>query len=148
MFQPGKIIFKVWLFKNYEDLIIHSQRIQQPKHCASTNYNKDEDNSKKNHTKKSRYPSQTITDADYTDDMVLLANTPAQAKTLLHSLKWVAAGIGLHVNAHKMEYMCFNLGGNISTQNGSSLKLVDKFIYLGSSVSSTKMDINTQLAKA
>ena len=38
--------------------------------------------------------------------------------------------------------------GNISTLNGSSLKLVDKFTYLGSSVSSTKTDINTQLAKA
>ena len=28
-----------------------------------------------------RYPAKTITDADYTDDIVLLANTPAQAKT-------------------------------------------------------------------
>ena len=27
---------------------------------------------------------QTITDADYADDIVLLANTPGQAKTLLH----------------------------------------------------------------
>ena len=32
-----------------------------------------------------RYPPQTITDADYTDDMALLANTPAQAETLLHT---------------------------------------------------------------
>ena len=44
--------------------------------------------------------------------------------------------------------MCFNQTGNISTLNGSSLKLVDKFIYLGSSVSSTEIDINTRLAKA
>ena len=43
------------------------------------------------------------------------SNTLAQAKTLLHSLEWVAAGIGLHVNAHKMEYMCFNQRGFIST---------------------------------
>ena len=49
-----------------------------------------------------RYPAKTITDADYADDIVILANTPAQAKTLLHSLKQTAAGIGLHVNAHKM----------------------------------------------
>ena len=34
-----------------------------------------------------RYPAQTITDADYADDIVLLANTPAQAETLLHSLE-------------------------------------------------------------
>ena len=32
--------------------------------------------------------------------------------------------------------------------NCSSLKLVDKFTYLGSSVSSTETDINTRLAKA
>ena len=72
-----------------------------------------------------RYPTQTITDADYTDDIALLANTPTQAETLLHSLEWAAAGIGLHINAHKTEFMCFNQSGNISTLNGSSLKLVD-----------------------
>ena len=44
--------------------------------------------------------------------------------------------------------MCFNQTGNISTQNGSSLKLVDKFTYIGSSVLSTETDINTRLAKA
>ena len=85
-----------------------------------------------------RYPAQTITDADYADDKVLMANTPAQAETLLHSLERAAAGIGLHVNAHEMEYMCFNQSRDICTLNGSSLKLVDKFTYLG----------NTQLAKA
>ena len=45
-----------------------------------------------------RYHAQTITDADYTDDLALLAN----AENLLHSQEWAAAGIGLHVNAHKM----------------------------------------------
>ena len=78
----------------------------------------------------------------------LLANTPNQAKTLLHSLERAAAGIGLHVNAHKTEFMCFNQKGDISTLDGTSLKLVDKFTYLGSSVSSTKKDIDTRLTKA
>ena len=58
-----------------------------------------------------RYPAKTITDADYADDIALLANTPKQAETLLHSLERAAAGIGLHVNAHKTEYMCFNQKG-------------------------------------
>ena len=49
-----------------------------------------------------------MTDAHYADDIALLANTPAQAKTLLHSLEQAIAGIGLYVNAHKVEYMCFN----------------------------------------
>ena len=95
-----------------------------------------------------RYTAQTITDADYTDDIALPANTPAQAEILLHSLERAAVGIGLHVNADKTEYMCFNQRGDISTLNGSFLKLMYKFTYLGSSVSSTENDINTQLAKA
>ena len=95
-----------------------------------------------------RYPTKTITDNDYTNDIALLANAPAQAKTLKQNLEQVAAGIGLHVNTHKMEYMCFNQTSDISTLNGSALKLIDKFTYLGTSVSSTKTDIDTQLAKA
>ena len=44
--------------------------------------------------------------------------------------------------------MCFNQTGDISTLDESSLKLVDKFTYLGSSVSSSEKDIDTQLTKA
>ena len=79
-------------------------------------------------------------------DIALLTNAPARAETQPHSRERASAGTGLHVNAHKTEYMCFNQTGDISTLNGSSLKLVDKFTYLGSSVSSTKTD-NTRLAK-
>ena len=95
-----------------------------------------------------RYPAKTITDVDYADDIALLANTPNQAETLLHSLERAATGIGLHVNAHKTEYMCYNQTGDISTLDGTSLKLVDKFTYLGSSVSSTEKDSDTRLTKA
>ena len=95
-----------------------------------------------------RYPAKTITDADYADDIAILVNTPNQAETLLHSMERTAAGIGLHVNAHKTEYMCFNQAGDISTLDGTSLKLVDKFTYLGSSVSSTEKDIGTRQTKA
>ena len=95
-----------------------------------------------------RYPAPTITDADYADDIALLANTLTQAETLQYSLERAAARIGLHVNVHKTEYMCFNQRGDISTLNSSSLKLVDKFTYLESSVSSTEANINTRPAKA
>ena len=95
-----------------------------------------------------RYPAKTITDADHAESIAFLINEPAQAKTLLHSLERAAAGIGLHVNAHKMEYMWFNQTADISTLNGSSLKLFDKFTYQGSSVSSTETDIDMRLAKA
>ena len=43
-----------------------------------------------------RYPAKTITDADYADDIALLANTPNQAETLLHSLERAAAGMSMH----------------------------------------------------
>ena len=95
-----------------------------------------------------RYPEQTITDTDYADDIAFLANTTAQAESLLHRLEWVAGGIGLHVKADKMEYICFNQRGDISILNGGSLKLVDRFTYLGNSISSMENDINIQLAKA
>ena len=91
-----------------------------------------------------RYPATTITDADYADDIAILANTPDQAKTLLHSLERAAASIDLYVNAHKTEYMCYNQTGDISTREGTPLKLVDKFTYLGSSVESTENDIKTR----
>ena len=95
-----------------------------------------------------RYPAKLITDADYADDIAQLANTPNQAEKLLHSLERAAAGIGLHVNAHKTEFMCFNQKGDISTLDGTSLRPVDKFTYIGSSVSSTEKDIDTRLTKA
>ena len=49
---------------------------------------------------------------------------------------------------YKTEYMCYNQRGDITTLDGTPLKLVDKFIYLGSSVSSTEKEIGTQLTKA
>ena len=79
-----------------------------------------------------RYPAQTITDADYVDDIARQVNTPTHAEILLHNLERAAADIGLHVNTDKTEYTCFNQRGDISTLNGSFLKLVDKFTYLGS----------------
>ena len=88
-------------------------------------------------------------DVDYIDLIALLANTPTQAESLLHSLEKATGSIGLHVNADKMEYMCLNQNqkGDISTLNGGSLKLVVKFTNLGSSVTSTENDIIMCLVK-
>ena len=38
--------------------------------------------------KSRRSPAQSITDAVYIDDIALVANTPAQAESLLHSVTW------------------------------------------------------------
>ena len=94
-----------------------------------------------------KYPTQTIKDAEYADDIAPLANIPSRAETMLHCLEGTVADICLYVNADKTEYMCFNQRSDISTRNGCSLKLEDKFTYLRSSVSSTETDINTRLSK-
>ena len=95
-----------------------------------------------------RYPVQTIADADYTDDIVIQANTTTQVETPLHSLERAVGGICPHVNADKTECFCFNQRGDISALKGGPLKQVDKFTYLRISVSSTETDINMRLAKA
>ena len=51
------------------------------------------------------------------------------------------------MNADNMN-MCFDQKGDIFILKGISLKLEDKFIYLGSSISSSENDINMQLVKA
>ena len=45
-------------------------------------------------------------------------------------------------------HICYNQTGDITTLDGTPLKLVDKFTYLGSNVSSTEKDIDTRLTKA
>ena len=44
--------------------------------------------------------------------------------------------------------MCYNQTGDITTLDGASLKLVDKFACLASSISSTEKDIDTRQTKA
>ena len=85
---------------------------------------------------------------EYADDIALLANTTAEDKSLLHDLEGTAGDMGFHVNEDKRKYITFNQRGDIFTLRGGPLKLVERFIYLGSSVSSTETDINMQLAKA
>ena len=97
---------------------------------------------------RSRQISRNITDADYADDIALLPNTPIQAESQLHILEQAAVGVVPQMNADETEYICFNQEGDISTLNGVPLKLVDKFTYLGSSISSSEKNINMHLATA
>ena len=48
-----------------------------------------------------RYSAETITESDYADNIVLLANTLTLAESLLLSLEREAGSIGLHVTADK-----------------------------------------------
>ena len=77
-----------------------------------------------------------------------MTNLTVPVESLRHILERAAGDIGLQVNADKTEDMCYKQRGDISTLKGGPLKLVDKFTYLRSSVSSTEKDINTRLAKS
>ena len=48
---------------------------------------------------------ENMTDADYEDDQVLLANTPVQAESHLLSMAEEAWDIGLYVSTHKTEFL-------------------------------------------
>ena len=91
-------------------------------------------------------PHETMMDADYTDDLALLANTAAQAEFQLRSLE--QGGIGLHVKTNEIGYICFKQKGDISILNGKPHKLVNQFTYIGSNVSSTENDVSIHLTKA
>ena len=80
-----------------------------------------------------QYAAWTITDPDYADDIMLLANTPIQAKSLLHSQEQAAGSIGLYVNADETKYMHWNQSGDISTLNEiSELGLVSHLLKITS----------------
>ena len=83
-----------------------------------------------------------------TDGWLLYYFDPVFLKAIFCIYICIYIGIGLYVNSHKREYMCYNQTGDISTLDGTPLKLVDKFTYLGSSVASTEKDIGTRLTKA
>ena len=51
------------------------------------------------------YIVETITAADYEDDIALLTNTPAQAESLLNSLEQAARDIGLYMNSDKTVFI-------------------------------------------
>ena len=77
---------------------------------------------------------------------MLIANKPAQVKSLLHSLEQAARGIGVNGNSNKTELMYFNQDDAVSL-NGKPLKLADKIVYLGSKILSTKNDVNISIGK-
>ena len=100
--------------------------------------------------KKSRFILSKRSDFYMIDNLsitvALLANTHAQAKSLLHSLEQTAESIGLYVNANKTEFMYFKRKGAISTLSVRHRKLVDKFTYLGINISSTESEVNIRLS--
>ena len=77
------------------------------------------------------YPAMKITDADYADDLAVLADILKDATFLLHSIERTAKEIGLYLNADKTEFICFNQDASegMRSLNGEKIKQVDDFKY-------------------
>ena len=57
-------------------------------------------------------------DTDYEDNIVLFANIPIKAESLLHRLEQEVGGISLYMNANKIVHIYFKQKGAISTLSG------------------------------
>ena len=65
--------------------------------------------------------TETLTDVDDTDDLVLTENAQAQAESQQHILEQAARGVGLLMNTYKTELMCFKQDSAIASLNRKSL---------------------------
>ena len=63
-------------------------------------------------------------------------------------LQEAPSGIDLNGKSDKIEFMCFNQEGVISSINSNPLKLIDQFIFLNSNISSTENYVNICIGKA
>ena len=90
----------------------------------------------------------TLEDLDFADDIALLSSRHSDMQEKTERL----SQLGLQLNANKTEEMRFNVtSSNKLKVDGKEIKQVDKFIYLGSVVStedSTRKDIKNRLSKA
>ena len=93
------------------------------------------------------YPTETITNAHYADDLALFTNAPAKAESILQSIKQAVRSIDLYLNTYKTEYIHLKQKGTISNLSGKPLKLVDQFTYLSSNISSTVNDVTIWIVK-
>ena len=114
---------------------------------GSTNASKFNERKRFHILKKARsrwYTIETISDADYTDDLVLLINITGQAESLLPNLEQKARGIGLYVNSVKTQFMCFKM----EPSPHCMMKLIDKVTYHGNNISSAESDLNIHIGKS
>ncbi|KAJ4939839.1 hypothetical protein JOQ06_029275, partial [Pogonophryne albipinna] len=91
-----------------------------------------------------RHPTVVLTDLDYADDISLLSDSVEQAQELLNRVESECAKVGLRLNAKKTEVITYNILPEhppLTTTEGTVLKEVKDFKYLGSWVNSTEQDL-------
>ncbi|KAJ4926510.1 hypothetical protein JOQ06_025568 [Pogonophryne albipinna] len=97
-----------------------------------------------------QYPTVVLTDLDYADDISLLSDSVEQAQELLNRVELECAKVGLRLNAKKTEVITYNILTEhppLTTTEGTVLKEVKDFKYLGSWVNSTEQDLKTRRAE-
>ena len=105
---------------------------------------------------KTKVKSDTIRDLLFADDCALIANTEADLQTSMNRFSQACSNFGLTINTEKSEVMYQPAPGKVYaepniTTNGKKLKVVDRFTYLGSTLSQNVTiddEINTRISKA
>ena len=95
----------------------------------------------------SRYSAAYLTDTDFADDIALVSQSLEHAQDLRQSLEQASNGVGLYLNETKTECMnrCnSNSNHPVKTLNGTSLKQVEDYKYLGAYISSSEKDFVTR----
>ena len=100
--------------------------------------------------KSRRVSPEVITDFDFADDFALLSEEIQQAQELLSRVEMSVGKVGLRMNASKTKYMSFNHNRNINiqTNDGTKLKNVTDFKYLGALMESSEKDVKVRKAAA
>ena len=103
------------------------------------------------HRQSRRHPAVVLTDLDYADDICLVSKEVEQAQELLTRVEAECARVGLRLNAKKTEFIAYNLPAEyaaLMTAEGTALRKVNDFKYLGSWVNSTERDLKVRKALA
>ncbi|KAL5252408.1 hypothetical protein ACHWQZ_G015245 [Mnemiopsis leidyi] len=98
-----------------------------------------------------RVVSETVTDAEFADDVALVTDSIEASQNLLGRLETAASSVGLSMNDEKTEFLTVNTPdeeANIKSSSGRQLKHVKDFKYLGSWIATTEKDIRTRKEKA
>ena len=87
---------------------------------------------------------------DFADDIALVSEGIEEAEVMLRRVEISAKCIGLSMNTDKTKYMSYNNNQqfDIKTIDGTDLKRVEDFKYIGACVDSSEKDVNIRKARA
>ena len=97
-----------------------------------------------------RVPPMIVTEMDFTDDIALVSDGIKEADELLRRVELSAKSIGLSMNTGKTKYISYNNNQkfDIKTIDGTDLKRVEYFKYLGAWVDSSEKDVKIRKEQA